>query len=280
MIIMKEMDVVQQTKAAILTLRDKNVLLDSDIAKIYNVETKRLNEQVKRNIGKFPEDFRFQLTKKEFDDLKSQNETSKQWGGTRKLPFAYTEHGVLQVANVINSDIANSISVFVIRAFIEMRQIIGLQKTIANKKNQIKGKTEGEKKLGNFLKQIGPKLQETVSQVMDTVIDPDKGSTVGKEGQDIIIESINNLKNRLKKTGLENEEIAAKITKLLAEAEKERAQTRKTTAEADQLEFMNKVRKLRLVLEAQKLLSQNAMESREIQKIDSFIQLLKEYKDL
>ena len=217
---MKEMDVVQQTKAAILTLRDKNVLLDSDIAKIYNVETKRLNEQVKRNIGKFPEDFRFQLTKKEFDDLKSQNETSKQWGGTRKLPFAYTEHGVLQVANVINSDIANSISVFVIRAFIEMRQIIGLQKTIANKKNQIKGKTEGEKKLGNFLKQIGPKLQETVSQVMDTVIDPDKGSTVGKEGQDIIIESINNLKNRLKKTGLENEEIAAKITKLLAEAEK------------------------------------------------------------
>jgi len=277
---MKEMDVVQQTKAAILTLRDKNVLLDSDIAKIYNVETKRLNEQVKRNIGKFPEDFRFQLTKKEFDDLKSQNETSKQWGGTRKLPFAYTEHGVLQVANVINSDIANSISVFVIRAFIEMRQIIGLQKTIANKKNQIKGKTEGEKKLGNFLKQIGPKLQETVSQVMDTVIDPDKGSTVGKEGQDIIIESINNLKNRLKKTGLENEEIAAKITKLLAEAEKERAQTRKTTAEADQLEFMNKVRKLRLVLEAQKLLSQNAMESREIQKIDSFIQLLKEYKDL
>jgi len=277
---MKEMDVVQQTKAAILTLRDKNVLLDSDIAKIYNVETKRLNEQVKRNIGKFPEDFRFQLTKKEFDDLKSQNETSKQWGGTRKLPFAYTEHGVLQVANVINSDIANSISVFVIRAFIEMRQIIGLQKTIANKKNQIKGKTDGEKKLGNFLKQIGPKLQETVSQVMDTVIDPDKGSTVGKEGQDIIIESINNLKNRLKKTGLENEEIAAKITKLLAEAEKERAQTRKTTAEADQLEFMNKVRKLRLVLEAQKLLSQNAMESREIQKIDSFIQLLKEYKDL
>ena len=274
------MDVVQQTKAAILTLRDQNVLLDSDIAKIYNVETKRLNEQVKRNIGKFPEDFRFQLTKKEFDDLKSQNESSKQWGGTRKLPFAYTEHGVLQVANVINSEIANSISVFVIRAFIEMRQIIGLQKTITSKKNQIKGKTEGEKKLGNFLKQIGPKLQETVSQVMDTVIDPDKGSTVGKEGQDIIIESINNLKNRLKKTGLENEEIAAKITKLLAEAEKERAQTRKTTAEADQLEFMNKVRKLRLVLEAQKLLSQNAMESREIQKIDSFIQLLKEYKDL
>ena len=273
---MKDTSVIAQTKSAIVTIRDQHVLLDADLATIYGIETKRLNEQVKRNIGKFPEDFRFQLSQEEFDQLKSQSATSKQWGGTRKLPFAYTEHGVLQVANVTSSKLADSISVFVIRAFIEMRQIIGLQQEVKSKKTAISEQGESEKKLGNFLKQIGPKLEQTVAQVMDTVIDPKSGSTIGQEGQDLIIESINSLKSRLKKSGLENEEIAARITKLLSEAEKDRAITRKTVAEADQLEFMTQVRKLRLVLETQKLLSED-ISTKEVQKIDSFIHLLKEY---
>lgn len=77
----------------ILTIRNRQVMIDCDLAELYGVETRRLNEQVKRNIERFPEEFCFQLTDKEFNFLMSQNATSS-WGGTRKLPYAFTEHGV------------------------------------------------------------------------------------------------------------------------------------------------------------------------------------------
>jgi len=80
----------------ILIIRGEKVILDSDLAALYDVETRRLNEQVRRNIDKFPEDFMFQLTKEEFENLKSQIATSSSgWGGRRKLPFVFTEHGNL-----------------------------------------------------------------------------------------------------------------------------------------------------------------------------------------
>lgn len=82
---------------AIMLVRGEKVILDSDLAELYGVETRRLNEQVRRNIDKFPEDFVFQLTKEEFDNLKSQIATSTSgWGGRRKLPLVFTEHGALQ----------------------------------------------------------------------------------------------------------------------------------------------------------------------------------------
>lgn len=274
---MKELDAISKTKAAIQTIRGQHVLLDEDLARVFKVETKRLNEQVKRNIGKFPDDFRFQLTKEEFDHLKSQSATSSQWGGRRTLPYAFTEHGALQVANVIHSSLADSISVFVIRAFIEMREVIATQEEI-KKTQSISAKKE--KKLSGFLKTIGPKLEQTFQDMMDTVIDPAKGSTIGSEAHEIISESISSLKERLKKTGLENEEIAARITKLLAEAEKDRALSRKTHAETEQLEFLNKVRMLRLYLESQKILGAHTIDQSEEKKIDALIQHLKEYNNL
>jgi len=88
----------------IMVIREEKVILDSDLAKLYVVETRRLNEQVRRNIDKFPEDFMFQLTKEEFENLKSQIATSSSgWGGRRKPPLVFTEHGALQAANVLNS---------------------------------------------------------------------------------------------------------------------------------------------------------------------------------
>ena len=84
----------------ILVIRGQKVILDSDLAALYSVETKRLNEQVRRNRDKFPEDFMFQLTKEEFENLKSQIATSSSgWGGRRKQPLVFTEHGALQAAN-------------------------------------------------------------------------------------------------------------------------------------------------------------------------------------
>ena len=103
----------------IIVIRGEKVILDSDLAKLYNVETRRLNEQVRRNIDKFPKDFMFQLTMEEFSNLMSQIATSSSsWGGRRKAPLVFTEHGALQAANVLNSQIASKMSVFIIRAFV------------------------------------------------------------------------------------------------------------------------------------------------------------------
>jgi len=88
----------------IMVIRGQKVILDADLAALYGVATKRLNEQVRRNIHKFPEDFMFRMTKEEFAILKSQIATSRSdWGGKRKLPLVFTEHGALQAANVLNS---------------------------------------------------------------------------------------------------------------------------------------------------------------------------------
>ena len=84
-------------------IRNQKVMLAFDLARLYNVETKRLNEQVKRNLTRFPEDFMFQLTEKEFENLKSQFATSS-WGGNRTLPFAFTEHGILMLSSILKSD--------------------------------------------------------------------------------------------------------------------------------------------------------------------------------
>lgn len=107
-------------------------MLDSDLADLYGVPTKRLNEQVKRNIRRFPDDFMFQLTAEEFDVLKSQIATSS-WGGRRTPPYAFTEQGVSMLSAVLNSDRAIDVSVSIIRAFVRMREMLSTQKDIARK---------------------------------------------------------------------------------------------------------------------------------------------------
>lgn len=114
----------------ILQIRGQRVLLDADLAELYDVDTKRLNEQVKRNADRFPADFMFQLTQEEFADLKSQFATSS-WGGRRKLPFAFTEHGAIMAASVLNSRRAVETSVYVVRAFVQLRELLSSQKVLA-----------------------------------------------------------------------------------------------------------------------------------------------------
>lgn len=104
-------------------IRNQRVMLDRDLAALYDVETKRLNEQVKRNILRFPEDFMFQLTESEFQNLKSQIATSS-WGGARKLPFAFTEHGILMLSSVLNSEQAIQTNIRIMRIFAKARQML------------------------------------------------------------------------------------------------------------------------------------------------------------
>ncbi|WP_246862659.1 ORF6N domain-containing protein [Pedobacter sp. KBS0701] len=100
----------------IYELRGLKVMLDSDLAELYGVETKRLNEQVGRNSDRFPEDFMFQLTDEEWLNLKSQFATSS-WGGRRKLPFVFTEHGILMLSSVLNSKQAIQVNIQIVRIF-------------------------------------------------------------------------------------------------------------------------------------------------------------------
>ena len=99
------------------------VMLDSDLAELYQVGTKRLNEQVKRNLGRFPEDFMFQLSKEQWENLKSQNATSS-WGGRRTLPYVFTEQGVAMLSSVLNSNVAINVNIQIIRVFTKMREML------------------------------------------------------------------------------------------------------------------------------------------------------------
>jgi phage regulator Rha-like protein len=115
----------KRVAAKILILRNRRVILDSDLAELYGVPIKRLNEQVKRNRGRFPQDFLFTLTTAEHKSLRSQIATSKIGrGGRRYLPYAFTEHGAIMAATVLNSKRAIDMSIFVVRAFVQMREAL------------------------------------------------------------------------------------------------------------------------------------------------------------
>lgn len=120
----------------IFLVRCKKVMLDKDLADLYGVETRRLNEQVKRNIDRFPDDFMFRLTKEEFENLKSQFATSS-WGGRRTLPFAFTEHGVLMLSSVLNSDRAIKVNIQIMRIYIRIRQMLQTHKDILEQLDRI-----------------------------------------------------------------------------------------------------------------------------------------------
>lgn len=147
---------VEQIESRIFVVRGQKVMLDADLAELYGVETKRLNEQVRRNSERFPEDFMFQLTPEEFANLKSQFVTSslrsqfatsnnpvgkpEGRGGRRYHPYAFTEHGAIMAASVLNSTRAIEISVHVVRAFVHLRELVSTHKELSQKLNQLERK--------------------------------------------------------------------------------------------------------------------------------------------
>jgi len=132
---------IEQIDSMIHTIRGVRVMLDRDLAKICGVPTLRLNEAIKRNRDRFPADFMFGLTREEFDDLMSQNAMSKPGrGGRRTLPHAFTEHGALRAANVLRSQRAVQMSVFVIRAFVKMREALRGTPELARKLAELEEK--------------------------------------------------------------------------------------------------------------------------------------------
>ncbi len=125
----------------IVTLRGDRVLLDADLAALYGVETRRLNEQVRRNRRRFPADFLFRLTHRELENLMSQNATSR-WGGRRKLPYAFTEHGAIQAATILSTRRAIDVSVYVVRAFVQLRGLLATSRELAKRLEELEARIE------------------------------------------------------------------------------------------------------------------------------------------
>ena len=135
----------ERIEQTIQLIRGHRVMLDADLAILYAVPTKRLNEQVRRNTKRFPSDFMFQLTVKEMDRLRSQFATSKPGpGGRRYRPFVFTEQGVAMLSSVLHSERAIQVNIAIMRAFVRLRTMIGSNKTLARRLNKLEKKYDGQ----------------------------------------------------------------------------------------------------------------------------------------
>jgi len=132
----------ERIEQKILIIRNQKVILDSDLAVLYGVETGALNRAIKRSSSRFPTDFLFQLTKEELENLRCQFGISS-YGGRRYLPYAFTEHGALMAANVLNSPRAAAMSVAIIRTFIKLRQLLSVNKDLSRRLDELEEKYDG-----------------------------------------------------------------------------------------------------------------------------------------
>lgn len=155
---------VEKIEAMIYTVRGQRVMLDSDLAKLYSVETKRLNEQVRRNLDRFPPDFMFQLTSDEFEVLKSQIATSKTGsGGKQKLPLVFTENGVAMLSGILHSQQAIQVNIAIMRTFTKLRSFLAMDSSLEEDIGKLKNGTNQLfkivfERLDNLEEQITPKL--------------------------------------------------------------------------------------------------------------------------
>lgn len=148
----------------ILLIRNQKVMLDKDLAELYGVTTSNLNKAVKRNIDRFPDDFMFQLTKEEFENLifqigiSNSNPERQAWGGTRKLPFAFTEQGVTMLSGVLTSERAVKVNIQIMRIYTKMRALMNTHKDLIFKVNELENKVGKQDKsiqqLFEYLRQL------------------------------------------------------------------------------------------------------------------------------
>ena len=144
---MKDLIPADRIERVILLIRGQKVILDADLARLYRVTTKRLNEQVKRNLSRFPGDFMFQVNLQEVRDSRSQNATLKRGQNIKYLPYAFTEHGAIMAANVLNSQRAIEASVYVVRAFVKLRELIASNKNLAKRLDELEKKYDSQFKV-------------------------------------------------------------------------------------------------------------------------------------
>ena len=135
----------ERIEQTILVIRGHNVMLDGDLAQLYGVTVGRLNEAVKRNEDRFPSDFMFQLTRAEFENLKSQIAiSSSKWGGRRHAPYVFTEQGVAMLSSVLRSKRAIEVNIAIMRTFVRLREMISSNKALARRLSDLEKKYDGQ----------------------------------------------------------------------------------------------------------------------------------------
>ena len=161
---------LQPIQSKIYEIRGQRVMLDRDLAELYQVTTSALNQAVKRNSKRFPPDFMFQLTHQEFVNLKSQIVTSS-WGGIRKMPYAFTEQGVAMLSGLLNSDIAINANIAIMRAFVAMRNYIMTTTTVTAELSEIRTRLSLLEQTGKDNAEAVSDLSEDMRHEIDTIYD-------------------------------------------------------------------------------------------------------------
>ena len=157
--------------ARIHSMRGAKVMLDVDLATIFQVETKRLNQQVNRNRARFPDDFMFQLSPEEWDNLRLQNATSS-WGGRRYPPFAFTEHGAVMIATILKTEQAIQASIYIVRAFVKLRGILKSHEELLGRMNELERKVGTNDRHFQLLVQAFEVLRQQVERHADKELPP------------------------------------------------------------------------------------------------------------
>ena len=153
----------EDIKNLIYTIREKQVMIDNDVARLYHYETKRINETVKRNIERFPVEFCFQLSNNEYESLKSQIATSNTRGGKQKLPYVFTEKGILMLSGLLKNEIAIEVSIRIVEAFVEMRKFISSNGQVFERLTNVEYKLlEHDRKFDEIFNQF--QLEENIKQ--------------------------------------------------------------------------------------------------------------------
>lgn len=172
------MDALEPIKQKIYEIRGRRVMLDSDLAALYCVETRSLNQSVKRNIERFPDDFMFQLTNEEWDILKSQFVISS-WGGTRKLPFAFTREGIAMLSGLLRSEVAVQANINIMRAFFQMQEALLI---VSNTQLQ--------------LEQIRAEIKQLRTDMNDTLADQNEINELTRAQLDAISDALTELQSQ------------------------------------------------------------------------------------
>lgn len=144
---LREVIPIESITNSILLIRGHKVLLDIDLASLYGVETRVLVQAVKRNLSRFPEDFMFQLTKDEFNILRSQFVISNKWSGRRYPPYAFTEQGVAMLSSVLRSERAVQVNIEIVRTFVKLREILSSNKDLSRKLTKLEKKYDDQFKI-------------------------------------------------------------------------------------------------------------------------------------
>jgi hypothetical protein len=240
----------------LLDARGLPIILDFDVARLFGVETKHLNQQLRRNPTKF-DGFAFQLTSDEWESLRSHFVTSNAGrGGRRHPPNAFTEHGVVMAATVIKSEQAIVASRFIISVFVEARRK-------APDGSNLPGLMDA-RRLPSLEVQtrltLSGKLNDALGRVLDAIADPVAQTTVRDEARVLAAEGLASLKEHLRTAGVQNEKTLAEVRKLLAEAEALEAETALRVTETQHRQLALLAKQLRLVLVAQQALDRGGVE--------------------